>query len=192
MPVEPAVFETERLRVRLAIEQDAGLIEHLWNDPQVMAHVGFPRGLGITADQVLEHDLRRTGDEFERLLVVELKEPGQAIGQGKMERPHDEGIVEPDIKLLPAFWGHKYGAEAWRALVAYEFTHTGCEAVLGSPNVENVASIRMMEAAGAVRAGEGVYEFPVSMRERTVPVRYHIYRLSREDWEVSRASGAPG
>jgi RimJ/RimL family protein N-acetyltransferase len=188
---QTTIFETARLCVRLANVEDAVLIQALWNDPRVMTYVGFPHGLGITLDQLREQYLRREGDEFERLLVVELKETGQPIGQCKMERPNDEGLVGPDLKLLPAFWGHRYGAEAWKAMVAYEFTHTGCDAVDGSPNVENVASIKMMAGAGAVRIDEGVYEFPEPMRDLTLPVHYYVYRLSREDWAAGSTSGGP-
>ena len=180
------VFETDRLIVRLATVEDVVLIHNLWNDPRVMTNVGFPRGLCITRDRLVEQYLEREGNEFERLLIVELKETNQAIGQCKMEHPNEESVVEPDVKLLPAFWGHKYGTELWRAMVAYEFTHTGCDAVIGSPNVENIASIKMQEAAGAVRVDAGVYEFPESMRDYTIPVHYYVYRLSRADWERNR------
>ena len=75
------------------------------------------------------------------------------------------------------------GAEAWQAMVDYEFTHTDCDIVAGSPNVQNVASIKMMEAAGAVRVDEGVYEFPDSMKAYTTAVHCYGYHLARADWE---------
>ncbi len=175
------IFETVRLVVRLATVEDVDLIHDLWNDPRVMTYVGFPQGLRITRERLVEQYL--AGDEFQRPLIVELRETGQAIGQCKMERSNEDGVVEPDVKLLPAFWGHKYGVEAWKGLLAYEFAHTDCDAVVASPNVENIASIRMQKAAGAVCVDEGVYEFPESMRDYTIPVHYYVYRLSREVWE---------
>jgi RimJ/RimL family protein N-acetyltransferase len=62
------------------------------------------------------------------------------------------------------------------------FSHTACVAVQATPNVANVASIRMQEAVGGVRTGEGVGEFPESMRSYTHPVHYYIYRVYRPDW----------
>jgi RimJ/RimL family protein N-acetyltransferase len=100
--------------------------------------------------------------------------------------PNEDSIAEPDVKLLPEFWGHKYGVEVWRALVDYQFTHTACTAVHGTPNVENLASIKMQEAAGAVRIDEGVCEFPDSLRSFTQPVRYNSYRVLRADWELKK------
>lgn len=181
------VFETERLRVRLATVDDVDLFYRLWSDPRVMRYVGFPRGLPITRDDLRDRLSRAGESEFDRLLVVELKATGQAIGEAKLGWPDEEGIAEPDVKLLPDFRGHKHGVEAWGALLAYEFSHTGCEAVHGTPNVENVASIRMQEAAGGVRISEGIYQFPESMRDYTTPVHYYVYQVSRADWEREQA-----
>jgi len=181
------VFKTERLVVRLMTEQDVDLIYDLWTDPRVMTYVGFPKGLRITREQILERHLNTKKDAFEQLLIIELEKSGQAIGHCKMARPNEEGVVDPDVKLLPAFWGHKYGAEVWQAMVDYAFTHTDCQIVYGSPNVENAASIKMMEATGAVRVDESVYEFPEAMKAFTTPVHCYIYHLARADWERGKA-----
>ena len=178
-----SILETERLRVRIATVGDIDLFYALWTNPQVMKHVGFPHGLRITRSELEERLSKQGPSEFDRLLVVELKATGQAIGEGKLGTPDEESLAEPDVKLLPEFWGRKCGVEAWRALIKYQFTHTECDAVQGTPNTENIASIKMQEATGAMRVGEGVYQFPKSMREYTTPVHYYVYRLHRTDWE---------
>jgi len=184
MPSEQStVFETERLIVRTATVEDADLVCELWTDPRVMAYVGFPQGLKITREEIKAQIQRPSESEFDRLLIVELKLTGQAIGQCLMHLPDEVGIAETDIKLLPAFWGYRYGVEVKRGLVAYLFTHTSCVGVGASPNVQNLASIKMQEAVGGVRVGEAVYEFPESMREYTTPVHHYIYHVYRSDWE---------
>lgn len=177
------VFETERLVVRIATVQDVDLYVALWTNPRVMANVGFPHGLRVTQGELIDRLQKQGPSEFDQLLVVELKASGQAIGECKMSRPNDERIAETDVKLLPEFWGHRYGVEVKRGLLAHLFAHTGCVAVQASPNVDNVASIKMQEAVGGVRVSEGVYEFPESMRAFTTPVHHYIYRVYREDWE---------
>ena len=177
------VLETERLVVRIATLADVDLFYALWTNPLVMKNVGFPFGLHVTHGEIEERLSKQGQSEFRQLLVVELKATGQAIGECQLPGPDAEGIAEPDLKLLPEFWGHHYGVEAWRALVGYEFAHTTCEFVQATPNVENIGSIKMQEAAGGVRTGEAVYQFPESMREYTAPVHHYIYRVSRADWE---------
>ena len=91
-----------------------------------------------------------------------IKSTGQAIGECKLHWPDREGIAATDVKLLPEFWGNKYGVEVKRGLLDYLFTHTECLAVDASPNVGNLASIKMQEAVGGVCVGESIYEFPES------------------------------
>ena len=183
------VFETERLVIRVATVADVELFHELWTNPQVMKNVGFPQGLRITRSELKER-LQNQGSEseFDRMLVVVLKDTSQAIGECMMHRPNEEGIAEPDVKLLPAFWGNKYGIEVWRGLMVYMFTHTDCTAVQATPNVENVASIKMQESVGGVRVGEDVYQFPESMRDYTSSVHHYIYRVNRVDWEGERSA----
>ena len=111
MSSEDIVFATERLAVRTAEVRDVELLYELWTDPRVMVNVGFPHGLRINREEIEETLRKPSGSEFEQLLVVELKATGEPIGQCIMHYPNDEGLAETDIKLLPAFWGHKYGVE---------------------------------------------------------------------------------
>ncbi len=181
------VFATERLQVRTATAVDADLLYALWTNPRVMTFVGFPQGLRITLEEItVKLDMQDPAQVFDRYLMVELQATGEVIGECKLGYPDDEGIAETDVKLFPQFWGHKYGVEIKRGLVEYLFRHTGCTAVQASPNVKNVASIRMQEAVGGVRVGEELYEFPAEMQDFTVPVHACIYRVYRQDWLKTR------
>ena len=189
MPSPAKIFATERLLIRAAAQQDIDLLYELWTEPRVMAYVGFPRGLRITRTEIGQQIQGPPASEFGQVLIVELKDTGQAIGQCYMHAPDDEGIAETDVKLLPAFWGHKYGVEVKRGLVGHLFARTDCKAVQATPNVNNVASIKMQESVGGVPVGEQVYDFPESMRDYTTPVHHYIYRVYRKDWEQRLNSG---
>jgi [ribosomal protein S5]-alanine N-acetyltransferase len=179
----PAVFITDRLIVRAATPDDAAMFHTLWTDPAVMRHVGFPQGLRMTADQIRAQLAGQADSPFEQYLVIELKATGQAIGECKMIRPDSAGIAETDVKLLPAFWGHRYGVEVKRGLLDYLFTHTDCRAVQATPNINNIASIKMQEAVGGVRVGEGVFQVPPAMQGYRTAVPHYIYHVYREIWE---------
>jgi RimJ/RimL family protein N-acetyltransferase len=183
------VFETERLAVRLATLEDAGIFHRLWTNPQIMSNIGFPYGLPIVQADVMRKISSGGTSEFQQLLVVTIKSTGEAIGECKLHRPDRDGIAATDIKLLPEFWGNKYGVELKRALLDYLFTHTDCREVEATPNVGNFASIKMQEAVGGVCVGESTYEFPESERSYTTPVHHYIYRVSRESWKKQH-SGA--
>ncbi|MEJ2749679.1 MAG: GNAT family N-acetyltransferase [Anaerolineae bacterium] len=183
LPPGSMVFETKRLRIRTARLDDVGMYLALWTNPHIMKNMGFPQGLKITREEIAAKIQAQGGAEFGRLLVAELKETGEAIGECKLYLPDDKGISETDVKLLPQFWGHKYGVEVKQGLVDYLFTHTDCDAVQGTPNVANIASIKMQEAVGAARVDERVYEFPEDRQEDTCSVHHYVYRVFRSVWE---------
>lgn len=178
------VFETDRLMVRPATEGDADLIFELWTTPEVMSNVGFPRGLRITREDVRKQLREQGGTEFDQLLVVVCKATGQTLGECKMHLPDSEGVAGTDVKLLPGFWGNKYGVEVKRALLAHLFAHTDCVAVEATPNVGNIASIKMQEAVGGVRVKEGTFEFPEEMRDHTTAVHHYVYRVERDQTDL--------
>jgi RimJ/RimL family protein N-acetyltransferase len=97
--------------------------------------------------------------------------------------PDSFGVCEPDIKLAPPFWERGYGRELWAALVDRLFLESSCAIVRGTPNIANMASIRMQESAGMRRVGGGTLEFPDSMKPFTEPVPYALYEITREEWE---------
>ena len=180
------VFETARLVVRKATLADVDMYFALWTNPQVMGYVGFPQGLRVTRTQV-ENMIREQGDgAFNGRLLIILKATGEKIGEAALHPPQEDGIAETDVKLLPQFWGNKYGVEVKQGLVDYLFTHTNCTVVQASPNVNNIASIKMQEAVGGNCAGEKMHEFPEHMRDYTQDVRAYIYHVRREDWEKTK------
>jgi RimJ/RimL family protein N-acetyltransferase len=177
------VFETERLAVRLATLEDAGIFHRLWTDPQTMSNVGFPYGLPVTLEDVKRKISMGGISEFQQLLIVEIKSTGEVIGECKLHRPDRDGIAATDVKLLPEFRGNRYGLELKRGMLDYLFTHTDCKEIEATPNVGNIASIKMQEAVGGVQVGESVYEFPESERSYTTPVHHYIFRVSRDTWQ---------
>jgi len=191
-------FETPRLLIRRAdlSEMDADFFLRLWNDPRVMRYVGFPRGLGLDVTRVRDAIRRglEMGDErqLDARLVVVRKQDGALIGECKLGTPNAEGLSETDVKLLPEYWGQGYGVEIKRGLLAYLFTHTECQVVQATPNVDNIASIRMQEAVGGECIGEAVYEFPPEKRDFTCPVHHYIYHVRRETWEKANRGEQTG
>jgi len=160
------------------------MLLELWTDPEVMRHVGFPQGLRTDSDQIREQLVNQSKTEYDCVLAVSLKSTGELIGQCKLGSPDKEGAAGTDVKLMPRFWGNKYGVEIKKALVDYLFTHTSCDCVTATPNVNNPASIHMQEAVGGRRMGEKVCSFPEHMADYTTDVHYYDYRVFREDWSA--------
>ena len=179
------IFTTKRLIVRRAQnrKKDVKLYYLLWNNPEVMKFVGFPNGLQMTKMEIQNKLSQQKKSEFDTNLIIELLKTGEFIGEAKLGKPDENKIASTDVKILPKFYGNSYGKEIKKGLVDYIFTHTDAVAIQTSPNVKNVASIRMQEYVGAKRVGEEVYHFPENMQKNTIDVHYYIYKVFRKDWE---------
>lgn len=180
------VFETQRLRVCLATPAEVPLIHALWTDPAVMRQVGFPEGLKITVEEIERSREKMEHSVLTALLIACDKETGEPVGQCRLGSLDEDGVCEPDIKLQPAMWGRGCGRELWKGLVDTAFALSDARVVRGTPNRENVPSIRMQEAAGMIRVGEGVFEAGDATRQPTCPVPYYVYETDRATWTRAR------
>jgi RimJ/RimL family protein N-acetyltransferase len=176
------VLETDRLRIRVAAINDAGHFYALWTNPRVMGNVGFPNGLPITREKITAQLAQQGERVFDSRLIVILREGDIPIGECKLGWPNEAGVSTTDVKILPQFWGNKYGVEIKRALVDYLFKHTSCRIIEATPNIKNIASIKMQEAVGGVRIGEDTFPVSPDKQAYMVPVHHYIYRVFREDW----------
>ncbi len=149
-----------------------------------MRYLGYPEGLAISIEEVCRQLADGPDSAFGSRLVVERLSDGLAIGQSKLGTPDADGICEPDIKLDPTHWGRRYGTELWRALIDYAFRHSEARIVQGTPNRENVASVRMQMGAGMIKVGEGVFTEHLGSHPVTVPVPYVRLQITREDWAL--------
>ena len=127
--------------------------------------------------------------EFDHLLIVELKSNHQAIGECKMSTPNSDGVATTDVKLLPETWGNGYGVEIKRGLLNHLFANTDCIAAEATPNVNNVASIRMQEAVGGIRVGENPTPFPKQCG--AIPHRSTITSIESAGMTGSESEGLP-
>lgn len=179
------VFLTKRLRVRVGDVGDLDLFDELWHCARVMWHVGFPLGLPLTREAI-ESLLKKQGRDdavFGKRLVIELRETGEKIGEAKLGVVDGEGISEPDVKLLPDFWGHAYGREVMKGILDYTFEESEAEIVQTTPRVTNVGSHRMVEAFGGERVmEEQVFEVPRGKEGVMEAVPFYTYHVRRADF----------
>ena len=63
------ILQERELTIRSAVPDDAEILTAWWNDGAVMAHAGFPNGLGTTAERV-RAQIRRNEPGVSELLIV--------------------------------------------------------------------------------------------------------------------------
>lgn len=179
------LFSTERLMVRVADESDLDLFDEVWHCTRVMWNVGFPKGLPLTRGAI-EGILKKQSldDEvFNKRLTVLLKDSGTRIGEAKLGKPDSDGISEPDVKLLPAFWGQGYGRELMGEILHYTFENSEATIVQTTPRVTNVGSHKMVEVYGGVKVhDERIFEVPAGQEAVMQEVPYYTFHVKRDDF----------
>lgn len=142
-------LQFRHVRIRNAVAADAPLLTRWWNDSSVMAHAGFPHGLGTTETEVagkLAQDREETG----RRLILELN--GVPIGE-MCYRMVDGGKAEIGIKICEASQQeHGYGRIALSLLIRALFDR-GVPAVVLDTDLENRRAQHVYESLGFIRLG---------------------------------------
>ena len=129
----------QRTLLRPVTPADLPFLQALWNDGEVMQHVGFPAGLDMTEDKMARWWERCQGWTATHLLIeTPAGRPLGESGWGFMDTP---GMLE--LKLARAHRGQGYGADALDALLDYLFDHTTVEQAVVTPHRKNAAAGRL-------------------------------------------------
>jgi [ribosomal protein S5]-alanine N-acetyltransferase len=144
-------IETERLRLRPLKASDRLDLHHLFTDPDVRRYLWDDQVLPIEQTwAVVAESLRRFPADGTGLLAVSLRGKAPMIGFGGY------WPFPPRLEILfglaPVQWGRGLATELVRALVRYGFEELGLDQVDGSADAPNIASLRVMEKAGLLRA----------------------------------------
>ena len=128
----------KNITVRTALPEDAPQLVRWWNDGAVMAHAGFPNGLGTTVEKEAP---RMTGW---RMLILEGERPiGECNYRDKGERTAEIGIkiCETDCQ------NRGVGRIALSLLIRYLF-ESGKEKIILDTNLNNLRAQHVYETLG--------------------------------------------
>ena len=128
----------DSLTIRDAVAADAAQLTAWWNDGAVMAHAGFPNGLGTTVEKVI------AGLGNGRLI---LKENERLIGEA-CYRKVGEGIAEIGIKICETDCQNRgLGRIILSMLISWLFEQ-GFEKIVLDTNLTNLRAQHVYESLG--------------------------------------------
>jgi len=147
-------LRTSRLRLRGHRRDDAEMLVTLWQDPDVVRHIG---GQPMAAEDIWNRLLRYVGHwqlNGYGMWVVEEQDSGRAIGEvGLFEGRRGlgdrfDGAPEAGWVLLPAGHGRGYAREAMRAALLWTESAKGFPRSVCVIDPDNAPSIRTAAALG--------------------------------------------
>lgn len=133
----------KNITIRDATPTDAPCLAGWWNDGAVMAHAGFPNGLGISEDEIRD-ELKKDSDDARCLILLADNIP---IGEMNYRKPSSR-IAEIGIKICdPAYQEKGIGRMALSMLITALFD-MNVEKIVLDTNLKNHRAQHVYEKIG--------------------------------------------
>ncbi len=177
-------LRTPRLHLREFVESDFDAVLAYSSDPRVTRYLFFgPRDADSTAEylqELLESQREQPRVRFE--LGVEESASGRLIGACDLSLI-ERNVADLGYMLEMNAWGKGYATEIATSLLEAAFLQLRADRVISTVDVNNGASIRVLEKIGM--RWEAVYR-----KHRRAKNRWwdcHLFVMPREVWELTRA-----
>ena len=138
------LLKHNELTIRNATADDAPQLEKWWNDGKVMAHAGFPLGLGTTAGDIAAKIARDTDEN--RRLILELED--RPVGEMSY-RAIEGGAVEIGIKICDFSLHEKGLGKQYLSMLIHSLLEDfGYGKVVLDTNLKNLRAQHVYERLG--------------------------------------------
>ena len=142
-------LEYQEIVLRNAEENDAAQLAAWWNDGAVMAHAGFPLGLGTTPEKIAEN-IASDSDGTRRRLILEYQ--GKPIGEMSF-RILENGAAEIGIKICEAAYQERGLGRKALSMMIGELFQRGCGKIILDTNLNNTRAQHVYELLGFQKMG---------------------------------------
>lgn len=168
------------IMIRNACAEDCLQLSSWWNDGNVMAHAGFPMGLGTTPDKVRK-EISTDSDETRRRLILLSGE--QPIGEMCFRRI-TPGVADIGIKICEqAFQEKGIGKIALSMMIRYLF-ETGIEKIILDTNLTNTRAQHVYESLGFRKIRINIDSWTNQLGIPESSVDYELYPENFIDYAV--------
>jgi len=149
-PSELTVIETDRLRIRKLIDNDAHHFLALNSDPKVVEFTGNDSfaNHGEALAKIKEiQDEHYNARGYGRWAVIH-KAEGEFMGWCGLKYRKQEGEIDLGYRFRRKFWKQGYGSEAASACLEYGHNDLGLEEIVATALIGNKGSIGVMKKIG--------------------------------------------
>ena len=169
----------KEITVRTATAADAEQLCKWWNDGAVMAHAGFPKGLGTTVEEVRNKVVKKqTGfsDNNQRHMIIY-----KDVHIGEMNyREVDDGVCEIGIKICDFSMQNKgLGKKILSLFIRTLFNELGYRRIILDTNINNLRAQHVYESLGfrKLRVNENCWQDQLGVWQSAVD-----YELTKENF----------
>lgn len=138
-------LQYENITIRRASVVDAELLATWWNDGRVMAHAGYPNGLGTSVQKVMEQIKQESDDTVRRYLILI---DGTRVGE-MVHRQINSLVCEIGIKIcVPEMQNRGYGRKILSLFISGLFDCLGYRKIQLDTALENTRAQHVYESLG--------------------------------------------
>ncbi|MBO4837074.1 MAG: GNAT family N-acetyltransferase [Clostridia bacterium] len=169
-------LEKDGILIRNAGAADAGQLAAWWNDGKVMAHAGYPNGLGTT-EETVKKQLEAERDETTRRHIILYRD--RPIGEMNYRNLGDKKCIM-GIKICETDMQNKgFGKKILSLFIQGLFDVLGYELVTLDTNLENRRAQHVYEQLGFRKVMVHMNEWKDQLGREQSSVDYE---LTREDF----------
>ena len=176
--VETIKIHRKPITIRSAALEDAVQLNTWWNDGRVMAHAGFPNGLGESLERTREL-VARNVESLSQRCIIEID--GAAAGECSYRLRENE--AELGFKICnPDFQNRGYGSQIVEMLIDFIFSDesinqvTKIERVVLDTNLNNRRAQHVYEKLGFVQTGIRYHDWKDQLGRPQSSVDYALTR----------------
>jgi RimJ/RimL family protein N-acetyltransferase len=163
-------IRSDGIRIRNAVIADCRQLADWWNDGAVMAHAGFPNGLGTTPDKI-SGKIAREQDETGRTLIIEYR--GRPIGEMNY-RNIGGRTAEIGVKICEADHQNKGLGRIILSLFIKELFSAGFTKIVLDTNLNNLRAQHVYELLGFQKLRVNLDSWTDQLGERQSSVDYEL------------------
>lgn len=164
------IINYKNLRIRNATVNDSELLATWWNDGKIMAHAGFPNGLGITADNIAK-SLQHDSDDTRRRLIIE--DEGIAIGEMNYSNLGNS-VAEIGIKICDFSNQNKGYGKVLLSMLISELFSMGYKKIVLDTNLNNTRAQKVYEYLGFTKVRVNIDAWKDQLGESQSSVDYEL------------------
>lgn len=158
------------ITIRNAEKRDCAQLAAWWNDGKVMAHAGFPNGLGTNADEI-ERQIAGDDDNSARHLIIEYKD----VLIGEMSYyVHDNSEYEIGIKICEAEYQNKGLGKISLSMLIEELFDRGAQLIVLDTNLKNERAQHVYETLGFTKVAVNIDSWKDQLGELQSSVDYEL------------------
>lgn len=138
------LLQYKQITIRDATASDAPLLTKWWNDGAVMAHAGFPNGLGTTAEKVAQDIAKDTDTTRRRLILLWDNLPiGEMVYRNLGNQTADIGI-----KICESTYQEKGIGRMALSMLIKHLLQSGYTKIVLDTNLKNTRAQHVYEKLG--------------------------------------------